>query len=95
MRKPRGFVPWAVRHGDLFVTMRANGRWVILAGDPPIKVDNEHRDGRPHVHVGGWDSEDRRPLRDELDVIEAARVIQNHLNENGYIDIERLLESLS
>jgi hypothetical protein len=95
LRKPRGFRRWTVRVGDLLVSTRPDGSWIILACEPEVKIDNRHRDGRPHLHVGGWDSEDRRPLQLDLTLSEAARAVARQLEEKGSIDARTLEEELS
>lgn len=72
-----------------------DGRWVILAGDPPIKIDNKHDDRVPHMHVGGFESDDRRTLRPDLTPKEVAEAIREQLEETGYIDTKKLEEGLS
>lgn len=93
-RKPRGFANWTVPVGVLYVRKAAGGRWIILAADPEIKIDNDHDDRIPHLHVAGWNSDDRRDLRATLTPEEAARAIRHHLQQRGYIDVPSLLEEL-
>lgn len=93
-REPRGFRNWDVPIGVLYLRKEADGRWIILAADPAIKIDNDHTDRIPHVHVDGWTGDDRRDLRPTLDPEEAARTIRSHLSEQGFIDLDRLLEEL-
>jgi hypothetical protein len=94
MRKPRGFRAGNVPVGVLFVREEDDGKWVILAGEPEVKLDNKHRDGRPHMHVGAWDSEDRRELRADLTAKEAREAIARQLAEKGYLDPGALEEDL-
>ncbi len=94
MRKPRGFTNWDVPVGVLYLRKEEDGRWIILAADPEIKIDNDHSDRIPHIHVDGWNSDDRRDLRPTLGPDEAAQAILRHLEEHGYIDVKRLLEEL-
>lgn len=93
-RKPRGFQNWKVPVGVLYLRQLESQRWVILAADPAIKIDNDHPDRIPHMHVDGWTGEDRRDLRPTLGPREAARAIRRHLEEQGFIDVDRLLEEL-
>jgi hypothetical protein len=95
MRKPQGFQEWKVPVGTLFVREDENGQWVILASEPDVKIDNKHRDGRPHMHVGNWDSTDRRDLRASLSMAEAASAIHRQLKKNGYLDLDALEVELS
>lgn len=94
MRKPRGFTNWDTPIGVLYLRRRQDGRWVILAADPEIKIDNDHPDRIPHLHVGGWESGDRRDLRPPLGPKQAAEAIVGHLERQGVIDVEGLLEEL-
>lgn len=80
--------------GALFVRREEDGRWVILAADPTIKIDNHHDDRIPHLHADGWTGDDRRDLPPMLGPDEAAEAIRRHLVERGYIDVEDLLEEL-
>lgn len=68
---------------------------VILAGDPDVKIDNKHMDRRPHIHVGGWQSDDRRSLRGDLTVDEASQAIRAQLSDQGRLDVDDLIEELS
>jgi len=95
VRKPRGFSAPKVPFGVLFVKTEDDGGWVILAGEPDVKIDNKHMDRRPHIHVGGWLSDDRRPLRFDLTVAEAARAIRSQLSNRGRLDVADLIEELS
>jgi hypothetical protein len=95
MRKPRGFTSWSVPTGDLYSRWDDDGGWVVLAAEPDVKIDNRHRDGRPHLHLGGWDSPVRRDLRPDLTLQEAVAAIVRHLSESGSIDVPRLQEELS
>lgn len=94
MRKPWGFQALNVPVGVLFVREEEDGRWVVLAGEPDVKIDNKHLDGRPHMHVGSWQSTNRRPLRRDLTAREAAETISRQLTETGRIDTEALEEAL-
>lgn len=94
MRKPRGFQVWNVPVGILFVREEDDGKWVVLAGEPEVKIDNKHRDGKPHMHVGGWNSEDRRGLRPTLTAGDAAEAIARLLAEKGHLDPRSLEEEL-
>ena len=94
MRKLRGFRAWDVPVGLLFLREEDDGSWVLLAGEPDIKIDNKHRDGQPHMHVNGWDSEDRCELRRDLTLADAVEAIARHLNKDGHINVKRLLEEL-
>jgi len=94
VRKPRGFHPWAVPIGVLFVSEEEEGRWVVLAGDPAVKIDNKHLNGRPHMHAGDWNSCDRRLLREDLTVDEAADTIRHLLETKGHIDLQALEDRL-
>lgn len=94
-RKPRGFDRWDVPVGVLYLRVREDGRWVLLAADPQIKIDDDHDDRIPHLHVGGWNSEDRRRLRPDLGPGEAAEAVRTQLRSKGYIDVEELQEALS
>lgn len=94
MRKPRGFTNWDVPVGVLYLRKEEDGRWVILAGDPEIKIDNDHPDRIPHMHIGGWNSDDRRDLRPTLTPEQAVQAIVRHLEEDGFIRVKRLLEEL-
>lgn len=93
-RKPRGFRNWNVPVGVLLVRREEDGRWVILAADPEIKIDNHHDNRIPHLHIDGWNTEDRRDLRATLTPEAAADAIRHHLSTLGYIDVDRLLEEL-
>lgn len=93
-RKPRGFASWDVPVGVLHLRLEEDGRWVLLAADPEIKIDNDHDDRIPHLHVGGWNSEDRRDLRPTLGPREAAGAVRSQLRRKGYIDVDELLEAL-
>lgn len=81
--------------GMLDVKIDEDGGWVILAGYPAIKIDNKHDDRLPHMHVGGFNSDDRRSLRHDLTPGEAADAIRAHLERNGFIDTKELEEELS
>lgn len=94
VRKPRGFTTWPVPAGALYGRREADGRWVILAGEPDVKLDNWHGDRRPHLHVRGWDSTVRRDLRTDLTIEEAVAAVARQLAEQGYLDPRRLLEDL-
>ena len=74
VRKPAGFQQWKLNGGVVRLHVREDGTRVILVAPPDLKLDNAHMDRRPHVHVGGWDSEDRRPLRPDLGAQEAREV---------------------
>lgn len=93
-RKPSGFIRVAVPVGVLFLRTVGIAHWVILAADPEIKIDNAHDDRIPHMHLNGWNSEDRRDLRPTLSPDEAVRMIRIHLETQGYIDTDQLLEDL-
>lgn len=95
MRKPMGFQEWKVPVGILFVREEEDGRWVILAGEPDIKIDNKHLDGKPLMHLGSWDSDDRRNLRANLTAAEAALAIRRQLTQYGYLEPEALEDELS
>ncbi len=95
MRKPPGFQDWDVPIGILLVRHEEDGRWTILAAEPDIKLDNKHMDRRPHVHVGGWNSDDRRLLRHDLTASEAAQAIRRHLSATGKIDVALLEAELT
>lgn len=95
VRKPPGFQQWKLNGGMVRLQVREDGTWVILAHPPDLKLDNAHMDRRPHVHVGGWDSDDRRALRPDLEPHEARETLARLLNEDGYVDVKRLLEELS
>lgn len=90
MRPPAGFRAWDVPVGVVFVREDDRGGWVVLAGDPMVKLDNKHRGGRPHMHVGSWESEDRRDLRSDLTADEAAAAIVGQLEAKGHIDPDAL-----
>ncbi len=95
MRKPPGFQAWNVPVGILLVRHEEDGRWVILAGAPDVKIDNKHRGRRPHMHIGSWDAEDRHLLREDLTATEAAAAIRHQLATAGYLDLDELREELS
>lgn len=80
--------------GALYVRVQGS-RWVILAGDPEVKMDNMHADGRPHLHLGGWDSPDRQDLRPGLTARKAADAVAAQLLAKGYLDPRSLVEVLS
>jgi hypothetical protein len=84
-----------VPFGILLVRQEEDGRWVILAGAPDVKIDNKHMDRRPHMHVGSWDAEDRQALRQDLTATEAASAIRHQLGTIGYLDLDALKEELS
>ncbi len=94
MRKPRGFRAWNVPVGILFVREEDDGGWVVLAGEPDVKIDNKHLDGTPHMHIGDWDSKKRQTLRKDLTATEAAATIARQLSENGFLDPDGLKEEL-
>lgn len=94
-RRPSGFRRWGAEIGYVFSRREDNGRWVILAGPPDIKIDNKHADGSPHMHVGGWESDDRRHLRADLGLDEAVDAIRAQLAARGTIDTETLARELS
>ena len=95
MRKQAGFQAWKVPVGILLVREEEDGRWVVLAGDPHVKIDNKHLDGRPHMHVGSWESQDRRALRPGVTVGDVASAIRSQLAETGRVDVEALEEALA
>lgn len=95
MRKPRGFQRARVPFGLLVYKEEEGGRWVLLAGEPEIKIDNKHRDGRPHMHAHGRDSKERRDLREDPSLAEAVEVVARQLNEKGHIDVTGPTEELS
>lgn len=94
-RRPAGFRRWDVAIGFVFTRLEANGRWVILAGPPDVKLDNKHTDGIPHMHIGGWESMDRRNLRPDLSLREAVDAIRAQLSERAAIDAEKLARELA
>lgn len=94
MRPPAGFQAWDVPVGIVLVREDDGGGWVVLAGYPMVKMDNRHRDGRPHLHVGGWNSDDRRDLRPTLTADEAAAAVVDQLEATGHVDPEALEEAL-
>lgn len=93
-RRPEGFRIWGAGAGYVFTRIEEDGRWVILAGPPDVKLDNRHGDRRPHVHVGGWDSADRRALRADLAFEEAVDEVRGQLLERGRLDAARLVREL-
>ncbi len=93
-RKPHGFTQIGVQAGILLLREKKDGSWVILAADPPIKVDNAHDDRIPHMHISGWNSDIRRDLRPTLTASIVVSAIETHLEEYEYIDVEALLEGL-
>jgi len=94
VRPPAGFVSLDVPTGEIHYKEDANG-WVVLAGDPDVKFDNKHRDRRPHMHVGGWNSETRVDLRPDLELHEVLRVLKQELAGRGWLDVSSLEASLS
>lgn len=94
-RKPPGFQAGNVPVGILLVRQEEDGRWVILAGAPDVKLDNKHMDRRPHMHIGSWDAEDPHALRQDLTATEAASAIRHQLASAGYLDLDALKDALS
>ncbi|MCA1812599.1 MAG: hypothetical protein LC624_01455 [Halobacteriales archaeon] len=95
MRKVRGFARLDVAGGVIMYRSDTDGTWVVLASHPDVKVDNKHMDRRPHIHVGGWASADRRALRAGLGAGHVVAAIARHLEQQGYIDVMRLAEELA
>lgn len=44
---------------------------------------------------GGWESDDRRPLRPDLTAQEAADAIRSQLSSKGMLDVDELIGELS
>ncbi len=97
MRKPPRFrAPrTGSRHGILLVREGDDGTWVVLASPPDVKVDNRHRDRRPHIHTDGWQGNDRRDLRADLTLEEVVLAIRRRLEATGWIDVEALRRELA
>ena len=93
-RRPAGFRSWGTTAGYVFSRLEEDGRWVILAGPPDVKLDNKHGDRRPHLHAGGWESTDRRELRADLTMEEAVSAIRVRLTIAGHVDAHELQEAL-
>ena len=94
-RRPAGFRTWESTVGYVYSRREQDGRWVILAGPPDVKLDNKHDDRRPHLHADGWDSADRRDLRVDLTMEEAVSAIRGQLSVAGHVDVEHLERDLA
>ena len=95
MRRSAGFRhDFESKAGFVYSALENDGRWVILAGWPDVKIDNKHGDKRPHLHADGIDGEDRRNLRKALRREEAVATIRAQLEKDGKIDPDELEREL-
>jgi hypothetical protein len=95
LKKIRGFGRLDVAGGVIMHRTDMDGTWVVLASPPDVKADNKHMDRQPHLHVGGWESRDRRPLRADVDASAVVRAMARQLEQHGFIDVQQLLEELA
>lgn len=94
-RKPRGFDRRRARVGRLYVRRDPDGGWVVLASPPDVKIDNKHRDRRPHLHPEGWISGARIELREDLTLDEVIVAIRQQLMGHVRLDPAKLVEDLA
>jgi hypothetical protein len=94
MRKPPGFTRRRIAAIEALVRTRDDGAWVVLLSPPDIKVDNVHRDRRPHMHPGGWTDPATWPLREGIgpdDVVDAAAACLAERGRLAPADLRRRL----
>jgi hypothetical protein len=95
VRRPAGFrADFRASWGFIYSAEDEDGAWVVLAGWPDVKIDNKHRDGRPHLHADGIEGNDRRDLRMKLTRAAAVRAVRKQLETTGRIDPDALAEGL-